>query len=369
LGTDVNKAEALLLVLVLTFSFCLLVPAHVKAAARTIVVPDDYPTIQAAINSANSEDTVFVKKGTYELAEGQLLVIDKSISLCGEDADDTTIIVHPSLVQQNLNDEFPEYGYENPIEVQASNVTISGFTITSDGGSIVTTTNMLQLINNKINAKVNVYGCYENIVNNSVAEGVVCYGSFNNIEKNQISGYGLFIGSSSSSNTIHKNIIVNCLGISIIDYSASSVTGNRIFSNTVKNCTIGLEISLKGSSSNNTAYHNNFINAGAVIARAPWSFDNGKEGNFWSDYTGNDTNNDGIGDTPYSINQVQQDNYPLMFPFDVENDSVVVPTVEPANSDSACGTTFSTLPIIAVSVVVVAVVAVAAVIYLKKRKR
>ena len=33
-------------------------------------------------------------------------------------------------------------------------------------------------------------------------------------------------------------------------------------------------------------------------------------GNYWSDYTGNDTNNDGIGDSPYYI-----DNYPLVQPW------------------------------------------------------
>jgi hypothetical protein len=31
-----------------------------------IVVPDDYPIIQAAVGSAFAGDTVFVRKGTYQ---------------------------------------------------------------------------------------------------------------------------------------------------------------------------------------------------------------------------------------------------------------------------------------------------------------
>jgi len=32
---------------------------------NTIIVPDEYPTIQEAINNANNEDTIFVRAGTY----------------------------------------------------------------------------------------------------------------------------------------------------------------------------------------------------------------------------------------------------------------------------------------------------------------
>jgi hypothetical protein len=45
-----------------------------------------------------------------------------------------------------------------------------------------------------------------------------------------------------------------------------------------------------------------------------WSL-NG-EGNYWSDYTGQDSNNDGIGNIPYSITDTEgPDGYPLMGPF------------------------------------------------------
>ena len=37
----------------------------VLAEPKTIVVPDDYPTIGWAIGNASEGDTIFVKKGTY----------------------------------------------------------------------------------------------------------------------------------------------------------------------------------------------------------------------------------------------------------------------------------------------------------------
>jgi parallel beta-helix repeat protein len=69
--------------------------------------------------------------------------------------------------------------------------------------------------------------------------------------------------------------------------------------------------------------HNNFISNTQNVYTSggsssgggnTWTWDNGSEGNYWSNYNRTDTDGDGIGDTPYIINENNQDNHPLMQP-------------------------------------------------------
>jgi hypothetical protein len=60
---------------------------------RLITVPTDHPTIQAALDKTVDGDTVLVKRGTY--AENP--VVNKSISLIGEDRDTTEVDVTTGL--------------------------------------------------------------------------------------------------------------------------------------------------------------------------------------------------------------------------------------------------------------------------------
>ena len=73
------------------------------------------------------------------------------------------------------------------------------------------------------------------------------------------------------------------------------------------------------SSNNNLLYHNNLIdNTQNAYDYSTNYWDNGypSGGNYWDDYTGEDTDGDGIGDTSYPIpGGTNEDRYPLMDPW------------------------------------------------------
>jgi hypothetical protein len=135
---------------------------------------------------------------------------------------------------------------------------------------------------------------------------------------------GIYVGN--TNNTIIGNYIIGTNGTAI-SLSMSSYN-NTITGNQIENNKVGISTSSvisQGGTRDNSIYNNNFINNtknvnNGVIGPTDVSvnfWDNGTVGNYWSDYNGTDDNGDGIGDTPYIIDEYNQDNYPLMEPADI----------------------------------------------------
>ena len=92
------------------------------------------------------------------------------------------------------------------------------------------------------------------------------------------------------------------------------------------------------------------------------SWDNGKEGNYYSNYNGTDADKDGIGDTSYVINSNNQDRYPLVAFVNVNNNTTELPKIEPSFD------IFSTTLIVFSSILLTAV-GLGLIVYIRKHKR
>jgi len=151
------------------------------------------------------------------------------------------------------------------------------------------------------------------------------YSAWNVIYRNQISNndYGIWLYKTTG-NSIFRNSITanNRYGILLNIYSC----GNNIYANNITNnlCGIGVYFHSDG----NKVYHNNFINNErhviCLLVHNDWNNSYPSGGNYWDDYTGedhysgpnqNEPGSDGIGDTPYVIDEFNIDYYPLMNPY------------------------------------------------------
>jgi parallel beta-helix repeat protein len=105
------------------FDFSTPTPTPVPTPAR-LVVPDQYRTIQAAINAAKSGDTVYVRHGTYNEA----LKFKEGITLNGEDPE-TTIVRYSTPPTATLE----QTHYDSPLEVRDCKAgTITNLTFRQD---------------------------------------------------------------------------------------------------------------------------------------------------------------------------------------------------------------------------------------------
>jgi len=309
----------------------------VKAGADVIYVPTDYSTIQGAINHAISGDTIFVHGGTYY----EHIIVNKSVSLFGEDRDSTII-------------DGNETG--TVISIKASYVSVRGFTVMRSGrgpynsGIFVNQSSGNDISHNTVTDNNNGIGLYfspnNEISGNTITKnnnGIGLYFSPNNeISGNTVTdndnGISLY---SSPNNEISGNTVTdNDNGISLYSSANNEISGNTITKNNN-----GIYLALY--SRKNIIYCNNFNNTYQVLSDSENVWDDGNQGNYWSDYTGvdkfsgpyqNETGSDGIGDTPFVIDVNNQDKHPLMGTF---SDFEVTLERETCHVTTICNSTMS----------------------------
>ncbi|MBT6997432.1 MAG: hypothetical protein HN955_03230 [Prolixibacteraceae bacterium] len=314
-------------VIFLAIAIALILPKITNAT--TITVPVDYPTIQQAVNAAGVGDEVYVQAGTYY----EYVTINKSLTLQGEDRE-TTII--------------DGSGSGQVIYVTANDITISGLTVANGEIGIKSIPNYsinhvtikdVIITLNQVGLNLTRSGGYllieDCIISNNI--GVSYAHQFNNciIRNNEIVGNSSGLSVSWGSNTLITNNNVHHNNGTSIHFD--SMFNSIIEKNNIHDNGCGVEVGYVGSSNtirnniishnsvgvrfheprvtNNRVYHNDFID-NTVQAQDDYStniWDNGypSGGNYYNDYTGVDSNNDGIGDTPYTFNN-NKDNYPLM---------------------------------------------------------
>jgi len=342
-----RKLLYLLVVLaMLVLSLPAAMPVAVEASTTTLYVPDDYSTIQEAIDAASPGDTIIVKSGTYP----ENVNVTKPLTIQSENGAASTSVqaADPS---------------DHVFEITADNVTISGFTVRGasvnwSAGIFLAHASHCTISGNTASNNyrgIQLYDSHDNIIsqnaaNSNDADGILVNGSNRNmvsgntvnanpgsgiaiaqgndncIKGNSVTGSwrGIsFIGAPICYNTISNNTISN----NNYGIHAYGATSNTICSNSILN-NYWYGICLENYANDNTIYLNNFNNNWTNVQSNSsinnWNSPetvaytyNGNPyqnylGNYWSDYSEADDNNDGIGDTPYSIAGDNPDAYPLM---------------------------------------------------------
>ena len=311
---------AVILALVLSFGAVVLpLAGKVQAQSATNItcnssewwytsLPDTVYTnstpIQAAVDNSNTDNSIiWIEDGNYN----ENVDVNKD-NLTIRSQNGTTLCV---VNTQNSSAHVFEVTADN---VTIQELTVKGATDADRAGIYLHGSHHSNIVGN--DASNNYHGILLEESNDNVITG-------NMASNNKACGIRLYF---SNGNMISGNTVSNCFNsIDLWESSDNMITGNRL-SNSVAS-----SLHVYSYSSNNTIYNNYFDNHHNAsvgldcIGSNAWSIDKtlGTNivggpylgGNYWSDYAGEDTNGDGLGDTklPYhkEISNAG-DSYPLV---------------------------------------------------------
>jgi len=281
----------------------------VNVSIYMIKVPYDYPTIQEAINAAKSGDTVFVYQGTYY----ERIVVNKTIRIQAE----------------NLNTIIDGGNGDCAINITAPNVILINFTIRNStiGLNIVSDGNLVQgniFTNHEIGVKIvqtNNNKIFNNTITHCETALFISHSTYIHVMSNiaSLNNYGIIIEDAHFSIVENNKVLDNTYGIQIKNSTNDKITRNKLLNN--QNGLILI------NATNNWILRNNFASILLQLSlkdSTSNTWDNGVEGNYWSDYYGKDLNGDGIGDTDLPHHNV--DSFPLIHPYisgDINHDRSV----------------------------------------------
>lgn len=300
---------------------------QVSAAVLTVGVKggENYTSIQEAVNNSQNGDTIVVSPGIYieNVNVNKEIAIISKTDVSGDRLNRTYVIGAVPT-----NDVF---------SINSNNVKITGFHIMGGPSginayqevglylegvqncSLSNNTLMLNdvgiglnnsqgnfLDNNRISlgsTGIILSRSNENKLSNNLVEtndeGILLDNSTNNTLMNntaESNDIGVLLATSKTNTLGYNSISRNSYGIVLEDMAESNtLTNNSLYMN-------GLGMYLRGSTGNMISLNKffNFINA---VDEGTNSWNSSSAGNKWKDYNGTDADGNGIGDTPYIVNQ------------------------------------------------------------------
>jgi parallel beta-helix repeat protein len=282
------------------------------AGGITAWVTEEFPTyvkyssIQGAVDNATDGSTVYVSSGEYS----ENLVINKSINLVGENMETAIIdgmsngtVVYVDSDNVSISDFKLRYSgcscsdyYGVDVGSGRQNISIISNDIFSDStGILVRKGQGILIARNNITFSRD----YSIVIEDSIGIQLLENSVADNL--NQID-----VSNSTQMAIVNNKMMNDGNGIAFTRSNNNTLVGNIIASNSL----YGLYLS---ESNNNVFVRNSLQSNGrnVYVRNSTDYWDDGFEGNYWSNYTGVDTDSDGVGNTPFVLDANNVDHHPL----------------------------------------------------------
>jgi len=267
-----------------------------------------------SIRLAHSSDVSNLRFGSFygNTIDGKpiALIQDQSYTTLGEDLGEAIVIDSNDIMIQGLRGSGVTGAFADRLVIADCVLNNGGIVIYHSDNTIITENSL------------NNSGIYARSADDALIAGNMLNGAWwgirftyshrvlirNNMITNSVVGIST---ESASTLTIIANTIDSSTYYGVdLDYTAICVLTSNIVTDSGD---YGIRFS---HADQNEVSLNRFEVAGISLALVESSsgnqWDNGTHGNYWGDYSGTDSNSDGIGDTPYAIDTGNEDSYPLI---------------------------------------------------------